>query len=1260
MVSTQMNHKLLVVGALTGFVLTGCLEKNQTPEGLRLAMPNGGSEVVFDVDARPLPEIPFPNDIAMLVDPTSPTGLRLNVSMIAPTDLESEIRGKANRLDGFGTFGPINVQFTRPLNLQNILQRHNEPVPDFSNDAVYLVNVDPRSDEFGRFEVLDLGKGNYPVTMKVPNKYFDFDNRAMGTNLVFESVQEVDLNGNGILDPYEDTDDDGVWDTPNTLDPGADPLDPGQMVEFYERESDTLIIRTLDALKPGTRYAVVLTSALLDEDGNAINSPFKYINHTRQTQDLEPLRQILPNAFPERFNAQLDGVRFAWSFTTQSSTLELETIRAGLYGHGPMSWLGSEFPAEMNIVHRIKGRENSGESALVTKIPQVAIQFIIDALAGGLTPEGRNAMVKSFDNIDYFISGTMVTPYFLVDRDGLIGTPDEIAKNQNLFDDDESFDVDVNTGRAAVGKDLLSFWCSIPKTTESRKPPFPVVIYGHGYGSGRVEMLGFAGAAARLGLASCGLDAAGHGVILDDNFKSDPAIPTLLRAANLENLVDVLEHNRARDLNNDGLRDSGGDFWTADIFHTRDIVRQTVVDHMQFIRMLRSWDGVKKFPDSPDQDDPFVRAFPQIVAGFDATGNGRSEIAGDFNGDGIVDLGSDQPYYIWGQSLGGIVAPIVAGIDPAVRATAPVAGGAGLLDIGYRSSQGGVPEAVILPVIGPALIGRPELHWNAEAQEWRPSGNIDLEWLVTSVNRAQYIRFATLNGMEEGDRIVLRNLRREERPELVESSKLQSRTVVRNGSFRTSIATSAIGANERRHALGFDVMLNANDLFKRKATPEAGLNAEYFRRRDGRAHPADRTRIADLNLDFTGSLPIDGVNPGTFSARIEGQLIPPVGGRYTFRVEVVGRAEVFVNGSRIIQANNNDGSGAATLGESAHIRVEYFSTGTPGTLKVYWSAEDLAEQPIPASAFRTHAPLTSEELGELNRRTITSLGTDARSFGDPIVIEIYRADGTLKQRLDTFQRDTIFENIVYPAGSPLAALRDGYGLKRQTPDFRRFLGLAQHLVDAADPAVYVRKFHRHPLQFPYESNPNFRTGETNALYVPTTGDSAVPVSTGYAMARVGGVLDYRNLDPRYGKTANQYLADNFVFEGVYWLDRFPTHPQALFDHDDLDNGLFISPRLPERGFDVNVDAAEPLRATIQTSRGVSAMRVPYLNEQGEHGFFLPDPTMPFDIDSFMANQIALYFAYGGEQISDDPCLAVYDLSACPWYHPETWAAPKIE
>ncbi len=1255
-----MRYLLPITLSVT-FLVAGCLEDNREPEGLVLTDHNGGAELIFDLDAKPLAEIPFPNDVATILDPSSPTGKRINVSVLGATKLEQTIRAKANRLDGFGTYAPITVQFNKLLDLQNILDRHVGPAPDYSDDAVYLVNIDPKSSEYGKFEFLDMGSGSFPATMKDPTKYFDFDSRRNGSNFLFESVQEVDTNGNGKLDPEEDTDDDEVWDTPNTLTPNGDPLEWRQLLDFYERETNTLIIHPVDALRPATRYAVVLTSALVDADGNPINSPFKYINHTRQTDDLSALKVILPTNLPARFDANLKDVRFAWSFTTQSSTIELEAIRAGMYGHGALSWLDEQFPAEMTMIHKIKGRTKPGESDLVTVLPRIVLQFIFDILADGLSDEGKSKFLDSYDYIDYVVSGSMPTPYFLVDQDGSLGTPEEIALNRNQFDDDESFDIDLNTGRASVGVDELTFWCAIPKTTEGRKPPFPVVLYGHGYGSSRAEFLGFASANARMGLASCGLDAAGHGLILPSDFVIDDTVSSLLDRANLTNLFSVIDHNRARDLNNDGKPDSGGDFWTADIFHTRDIVRQSVVDHMQLIRLMRSWDGVKRFPNKVNENDPFVKARRHLVAGFDADGDGKGEIAGDFNGDGIVDLGGEQPYYAWGASLGGILSPILAGIEPAVRAGAPNSGGSGLLDIGHRSTQGGVPEAVILPVMGPALIGRGERKWDATANDWVFDGTMHLEWLATSVNDEVYVRFATIEGVAEGDRITLRNLEREKRPSILDPKTLKSHPIVRDGNFRTAIGSSAESATDRQRMLAFDPLFNSAAALQRVTAPAAGLNSNYFRQTGGRVHPAFSKITQGLDTTYSEA-PGDAFNPDSFLVRSEGVITAPAAGNYTFKVIVDGYAELRINDIRI--ANGRDGEFTGTsrfeAGVAKKIQLNFTQETAPGSVSVLWSTEGLAEEAVPASALATHIAMTDDEVAELAKHDITSRGGDARKYGDPIVIEIRGVNGELKQEINTFGMDTTFENVIYPKGTPLAAIRDGYGLKRQTPEMRRFLGLAQHLVDSGDPAVYGHSYHQQPLLFPYEKNPNFRVGNTNMLYIPTAGDSAVPVATGYAMARIGGVLDYKKIDPRYGMSQNQYLIENFVFEGIYWLDRFPDYPHAIFDHDDIDGGLFESDKFPERGSDPNYDAPKPLLATIQTDRGISAMRVPYQNVEGNHGIFLPEPTISFDIEAFMANQLSYFFAHGGEKITDDPCLADYSLESCEWFDKDTWQRPVIE
>jgi hypothetical protein len=97
-----------------------------------------GTRIQFDPLAQPMPEIPFPNDLATVLDPGSPTGRRLNIRMHAPTLLEQDVRTNVNELDGFGTFAPITVSFERPLDLRTVTAKN-----------IRLVNIDPGSPRFG-------------------------------------------------------------------------------------------------------------------------------------------------------------------------------------------------------------------------------------------------------------------------------------------------------------------------------------------------------------------------------------------------------------------------------------------------------------------------------------------------------------------------------------------------------------------------------------------------------------------------------------------------------------------------------------------------------------------------------------------------------------------------------------------------------------------------------------------------------------------------------------------------------------------------------------------------------------------------------------------------------------------------------------------------------------------------------------------------------------------------------------------------------
>src|SRR5262249_37808181 len=160
-------------------------------------------------------------------------------------------------------------------------------------------------------------------------------------------------------------------------------------------------------------------------------------------------------------------------------------------------------------------------------------------------------------------------------------------------------------------------------------PPFNVNIWGHGYTGNFATVLGFAANMAQHGFATIGIDAVNHGLVLDSVQTLEAG--ALLASACAGPFLDGITVSRARDLDGDGLGASGGDFWTSYLFHTRDSVRQSVLDQIQLVRILRSF-GSKE----PMLCRTAATGWNQsATTACDVNADGKPEVMGDFNGDGV-------------------------------------------------------------------------------------------------------------------------------------------------------------------------------------------------------------------------------------------------------------------------------------------------------------------------------------------------------------------------------------------------------------------------------------------------------------------------------------------------------------------------------------------------------------------------------------------------------------------------------------------------
>ncbi len=774
--------------ALLTATLFGCSATKG--EGLAPAQESGGPRVVFDLGVRPLPNLPLPNDLATRLDATSPTGRRLNVGLVARTQWESHLREAFDELDGFGVYAPITVAFSKPLDVQAVRARYaNE---DFRDDPLFVVNVDPSCSRYGEEVAVDIDRKLFPVLLKnhgTPstdpyevddgNRLFEFDPKSAYNNFYFEEQNE-DANGNGVLDPGEDLDDDGVLDVANFDDPKVcdafslgsierDRCVADHLLTWYERASNTLILRPVWPLEERCTYAVALTKRLVGTDGKPVESPFPYVNHRDQTQALARLPELL-----QRYGVDRSDIAFAWSFTTGTQTRDLQLLRNGLHGAGPWARLSREFPVES--LSFLKADLAGGKQQTIAPgacVAEATNEFWFKAINGaGEFPPNMCAFSSDNATIGGMVTGSFKAPNFMLNKSG---RPTDPKRNN----DEERFQIDAERGSGVYGSDDVTFWCALPapKPGVSCTPgnpegrgfcqPYPVSLYAHGYGGDRTEVTSYFGRVTQMGMAACALDLHSHG----GNMARRLAQPVLsiLKGFTVDNMVDFFFRGRDRDINDDGISDSGADYYVADVAHSRDNLRQASLDVSQFVRIFRSMDGQRKASDG--------------------------SVFGDLDGDGQPDIGGSKgSVSVWGISLGGLVSGIVAGLEPDVDVTIPISGGAGLTDIAARATVSGLPAAVFLPLNGPFLTG---YRASDDGREKYADGEVELGFLTGNLTQRQRVDLGRIRGVSPGDRVELVNL---------DKGLAQHVTVGPRGTFRVAVAADAMTAYARRPLLGLDTV----------------------------------------------------------------------------------------------------------------------------------------------------------------------------------------------------------------------------------------------------------------------------------------------------------------------------------------------------------------------------------------------------------------------------------------------------------------------
>ena len=718
----------------------GIERSSNSVESEIIAQGQTGPSVQYLPLNEPFALVPFPSDSATRFDPNSVTSQRLNFSEDDLTKEGRLIRSHLNELDGFALFAPISLSFEGQLDLATVTARN-----------VKLIELNQSPTQIP----LDLGDGFFPLD--TPLGWF------MGMPPLKEAPN--------IFFPWSNQVDQLKWNSEADRTAALLKYQRGDEAHLthYEVESNTLIIRPLVPLKPKQRYAVLLSKAVKGwrETGEygSIQPPFPSALSTRDQVRLKPLKSQIFKLLSK------EELAFGWTFTTGAPMNMLDQVREGLYGRGPLAQL--DMPAGFS---EIREMDIQLEEPPIRWHERLLPASFLERFSGIVaTVTGNSGYAINFDSVDYFVFGSFKSPQ-LRTEDRLWSIKPGPKGAFQLVEPPQLHSV--------------PFMLSVPKSSVKGEPPFPVVIYFHGTNSSRLEGLILAQELAAQGIALISFDQVGHGPIIRNyrTFDQDNAdygsiislIPTLIARLIAPHLVEEVQRlsfsegldllsgiglfrelaviGRWEDLNQDGYQSEAEGFFDPDPQRLCSSFWQDNVDAMSLVKGLR---GLSQRSIPPRIDRPILADNERLLSHM---------LAGDFNADGILDIGGEGVQIsAAGTSLGGIHSLLFSAVEPEVEVVTPIVPGAGMLDILSRTGLRFVSRPMFESYLGQAVVGCPDQ--GREASEDDPQ-----KWLYISLGDdalrcekevLEESALAVIEGDWRGARVHLKNLNTLEETETI-------------------------------------------------------------------------------------------------------------------------------------------------------------------------------------------------------------------------------------------------------------------------------------------------------------------------------------------------------------------------------------------------------------------------------------------------------------------------------------------------------------
>jgi len=303
-------------------------------------------------------------------------------------------------------------------------------------------------------------------------------------------------------------------------------------------------------LREGTRYAAFVTTAILDERGAPIRrSP------TLDALPADPRWQSTAAALVEldaQTTAPIAGLAV---FTTQHASAPLVAAREAMLAL-PEPTLAFDDPG---VVFRGAARLDQilGHATRATDGPRAGLERW-----GNDNPTGI-----AHDHVGVIATGQMTIARFRGDDTGT-----------NL-PDDETFQLDAAGTPRLVAIEPIPITFILP-STPAPADGYPVILYGHGLGASRDQLLSFAEPLTSRGYALVGIDMVGHG----SRFEPRDLVA---------NMANQLPEFSGEATTPDGFGDVTGQATQFDFFEgfmsvsaVRDSIRQSALDLCRVVALL--------------------------------------------------------------------------------------------------------------------------------------------------------------------------------------------------------------------------------------------------------------------------------------------------------------------------------------------------------------------------------------------------------------------------------------------------------------------------------------------------------------------------------------------------------------------------------------------------------------------------------------------------------------------------------------------------